>query len=102
MICDCLLPVTTLTALEHNAGDIIKIQESYATLRGEIRARGRVISQRQAPALPGSLGHLGLEPFTHLPGGTWLCPPSMVQLQSWEHRAERPRAANMGEFSRLS
>lgn len=92
MICDCLLPVTTLTALEHNAGDIIKIQESYATLWGEIRARGRVISQRQAPALPGSLGHLGLEPFTHLPGGTWLCPPFMVQLQSWEHRAERPRA----------
>ena len=43
-ICDCLLPVTALTALEHSAGDKNKIQESCAISWGEFRAWGRATS----------------------------------------------------------
>ena len=97
-ICDCLLPVTTLTALAHKAGDKNKILESYTTLLGEIRARERAVSPYQAPALPGSSGHRGLAPSTICQGALGFAhfPTSASELGTGGLK-DRVQQASIGE-----
>lgn len=93
MICDCLLPVTILIAPEYNASDKNKIQESHATLWAEIRAGEERLVQ-PGPALPGSLGQLGVKPFPSTCQGGWLgfAHRSQFNFRVGTGRAEGPHA----------
>lgn len=97
-ICDCLLPVTTLTALAHKAGDKNKILETYTTLLGEIRAQERAVSLYHSPALPGSLGHRGLKPSTICQGALGFAhfPTSASELGT-EGLKDHVQQASIGE-----
>lgn len=89
MTCDCLLPVTVLTASELTLVTKIKYRRAVQSPGGKSEpGEGPCLSA--ALALPSSLGHCGLGPLPPICQGVmWLGPPFPVQLPSWEERGRK-------------